>query len=119
MANGRKVSGGKYHKRRKEKLYERKGQERQVILSEDKRKNLNVRGGNKKTVLLAANTINLLSSGKIKKAQITNVEETPQNKFLARKNRLMKGVIVNTNLGKARITNRPGQEGQINGILIE
>ena len=52
-------------------------------------------------------------------AEIINVEETPQNKFFARQNRLMKGSVIETSLGKARITNRPSQEGMINGILIE
>jgi small subunit ribosomal protein S8e len=34
-------------------------------------------------------------------------------------NILTKGTIVETPLGKAKITNRPTQEGMINGILIE
>ena len=31
----------------------------------------------------------------------------------------MKGAIIETSAGKARITNRPSQEGQINAVLIE
>ena len=51
--------------------------------------------------------------------EIKNVVETPSNKFLARQNIITKGTIVETELGKVRITNRPSQEGCINGILIE
>ena len=51
--------------------------------------------------------------------KILNVLETPSNKFLARQNVLTKGAIVQTESGKARITNRPGQEGSVQGILIE
>jgi len=119
MNYGRKISGGKYHKQKKKKLYEVKGQERKVILGETKRKILRVKGGNKKTVLLRSNSVNVSMEGKIKKAEIKNVEETPQNKFLARENRLIKGAIIDTTVGKARITNRPSQEGQINAVLIK
>ena len=45
--------------------------------------------------------------------------ETPSNRFFARQNILTKGTIVETNKGKARITNRPTQEGVVNGILVK
>lgn len=119
MNHGRKISGGKYHANRKKKTYEKKGQDRAVTLKETKRKQLRVRGGNIKTVLLNANTANILVDGKTKKAEIKNVLETPQNIFLSRQNRLAKGAIIMTSLGKARITNRPSQEGHVNAILIK
>ena len=72
-----------------------------------------------KTVLLKSNTANVIIDGKIKVAEIKNVKETPQNKFLARQNRLMKSTIIETSVGDARITNRPSQEGQVNAVLIK
>lgn len=119
MDKGRKITGGKYHKQRKKRLYEKQGQEREVFLGETKRKSLRVRGGKIKVILLKTNIANIVVGKKVQKAEITNVEETPQNRFLARQNRLMKGVIIATSLGKAKITNRPSQEGQVNAILIE
>jgi small subunit ribosomal protein S8e len=50
---------------------------------------------------------------------MTNVLETPSNRFLARQNIITKGTIVETELGKVKITNRPTQEGIVNGILVE
>ena len=119
MNKGRKISGGKYHANRKKKFYEKKGQEREVTLKETKRKQLRVKGGNTKTVLLNANEANILIDGKTKKAEIKNVLETPQNLFHARQNRLSKGTIIQTSLGKAKITNRPSQEGHVNAVLIK
>ncbi|MEM4259499.1 MAG: 30S ribosomal protein S8e [Candidatus Pacearchaeota archaeon] len=119
MNLGRKITGGKYHARRKKRLHERQSQERHVILGETKRKQLRVRGGNTKTILLKSNIANVLVEGKVKKAEIKNVEETPQNKFFARQNRLVRSAIIETSLGKARITNRPSQEGHVNAVLIE
>lgn len=119
MNKGRKITGGKYHALRKMKLFERPKQERMVVLGETKRKNIRIRGGNEKTVLLKTNFANVNVNGKTKKAEIKNVEETPQNKFFARQNKLMKGAIIDTSLGKARITNRPSQEGSVNAVLVE
>lgn len=119
MNNGRKITGGKYHRQRKKRLYEAQNPSRVVVLGETKRKMLRVRGGTQKTILLKGNSANVRIGKKTQQATIINVEETPQNKFFARSNRLMKGAIIETSAGKARITNRPSQEGQINAVLIE
>ncbi len=119
MDTGRKVSGGKYHANRKSRLYARRGQERTVILGETKRKIMRVQGGVKKMILLKSQEANVVMGKQIKKVTIINVTETPQNKFLARQNRLMKGAIIETSEGKAKITNRPSREGVINAILLK
>lgn len=120
MNKGKKVSGGKYVKNRKKKSYEIQGQKRIVKLGDEKRKKKRVRGGNKKIFLLGAKFVNLSQKpGKNKKIEIKNVIETPSNRFLARQNILTKGTILETELGKVKITNRPSQEGIVNGILIQ
>jgi small subunit ribosomal protein S8e len=118
MKKGRKVSGGKYIADRKKKSFEIAGQRRIIKLGEEKRKSQRVRGGKSKTFLLKGKIINVKNKNKIQKAEIKNVLETPSNRFLARQNILTKGTIVETTIGKAKITNRPTQEGNINGILI-
>ena len=119
MHRGRKISGGKYIKSRKKKLFEIPGQKKTVKLGDDKHKTRRTRGGNLKAFFLRAKTINVQINGKSKKMEIKNVLETPQNVFLARQNRLIKGAIIQTSIGKAKITNRPSQEGCINAILLE
>jgi len=121
MKLGRKISGGRYIKRMKKKKHSLSGQNKIVKLSKDeKKKTKRVQGGNKKTYLLKAKFVNIQEKGKkSKKAEIKNVLETPSNKFLARQNVLTKGTIVQTEFGKVKITNRPAQEGMINGVLIE
>ena len=116
---GRKISGGKYVKRRKKKLNESAGQRRIVKLGEEKRRSKRTRGGNRKTFLLRSKFINVVGKDKkIKKVEIKKVVETPSNRFLARQNIITKGTIVETEIGKVRITNRPTQDGVLNGILI-
>jgi len=119
MNKGKKISGGKYKKNRKKKSYEIAGQRRIVKLGEEKKKSQRARGGNKNIFLLRTKFINVLEGNKIKKIEIKNVLETPSNRFLARQNVLTKGTIVETEMGKVKITNRPSQEAIINGILIK
>ncbi|HEA46197.1 MAG TPA: 30S ribosomal protein S8e [Candidatus Pacearchaeota archaeon] len=119
MNQGRKISGGKYKKQRKKKSYEAAGQKRNLKLGEEKRKTQRIQGGNKKIFLLKAKFVNVKANGKSQKTEIKNVLETPSNRFLARQNVLTKGTVVETAVGKVKITNRPSQEGTVNGILVE
>ncbi len=119
MRKGRKITGGRYKKRRKKRLCEMPGKKRTVKLGEEKRKGIRVRGGNRKSLLLKVKYVNVKANNKSKKLEIKNVLETPSNRFLARQNIVTKGTIVETELGKVRITNRPSQEGVANGILAE
>ena len=120
MNKGRKVSGGRYHANRKSKKFELPGIPRIVKLRDRKLKILRTMGGKKKDVLLSTNIASVMTkNGKAKKAKITNVIETHANRFFARQNILIKGAIIDTELGKAKITNRPSQEGTVNAVLIE
>lgn len=118
---GRKASGGKYKKIRKKRLYELAGKIRAVKLGKEKKKNIRIRGGKTRAVLLSTERVNVLNpkTRECKTATIKNVVETPANKFLARTNILIKGAIIDTDLGKAKITNRPSQEAIVNAVLIE
>lgn len=116
LKKGKKKTGGRYIKRRKKKLYELAGQEKSIKLSDkEKRKSVRVGGKNKKIYLLKGKFVNVCG----KKLEIKNVIETPSNRFLARQNILTKGTIIETEQGKVKITNRPSQEGTINGVLVE
>lgn len=119
MDTGRKISGGKYHALRKKRLHEKRNAPRHTVIGDTKRKPLKIRGGHEKVILLRSNEANILVDGKVKKAKIINVIETPQNRFFSRENRLLKSAVIETSLGKARISNRPSQEGCVNAVLIK
>jgi small subunit ribosomal protein S8e len=116
---GKKITGGKYIASRKKKLCERPGQKRTVKLGEEKRRTKRTMGANKKTFMLKAQFVNVKDKGKTQKTEIKNVLETPSNRFLARQNVLTKGTILETGLGKVKVTNRPTQEGVVNGVLLK
>ena len=120
MVKGRKITGGKYKDFRKKKKHSRPGIVRKVKLRETKQKTIKGRGKTTKNVLLSTDKANIIDpkSKKAKKTTIKNVLETPSNRFLARQNILVKGAIIETELGKAKITNRPSQEESVQAELL-
>ena len=116
----RKASGGRYHSARSKKKSELAGFPAQTKLAEEKKIRVSrTVGGNTKRSLLATDKINVADKkGKTAVTKITNVVENPANPHLVRRNILTKGAIVETKLGKAKITSRPGQEGLVNGVLV-
>lgn len=58
-------------------------------------------------------------TGVTRKATIETVIENRADPNYVRRNILTKGAIIKTDLGKARVVNRPGQSGVINAVLIE
>ena len=64
MKKGRKISGGRYIKRRKRKFYEIVGQKRIVKLGEIKRKSKRTSGGNKKNFLLTGKIVNVYTKNR-------------------------------------------------------
>jgi len=119
MKLGRKASGGKYHAHKKKTLRNKRGQTRVVKLGEIKTKKIRTLGGVKKVVCLSGNYANVISNGKAKRVKIKNVIETPANRFFARQNVIVKGAIIETEIGHARVTNRPSQEGIIQAVIVE
>ncbi len=116
----RKVSGGRYHYVRTKKKYELAGFLSNTKVEKTRKVVKNrVVGANQKLSLLSVHEINLADKkGKTTKTEILNVVENPANPNLVRRNIITKGSIVETKLGKARVTSRPGQEGSVNGVLV-
>jgi len=87
----------------------------------EKRKIIRVHGGNYKVRLVRAHYANVVDpeTREIRKARIVRVLETPSNPHLARANIIVKGAIIETEIGKAVVTSRPGQDGVINAVLVE
>jgi small subunit ribosomal protein S8e len=79
------------------------------------------RGGNVKLNLLAVEKINVADpkTKKISRVKIITVEKNPANPHYIRMNVITKGSIVKTEIGSVRVTSRPGQDGVVNGVLVE
>ena len=116
----RKSTGGRYRAGRSKRKFELAGYTTQTKVDDkSKLKIKRTLGGNQKYSLLTVKEISVADKkGKTQKTEIVNALENPANPNLVRRNVLTMGAIVETKLGKAKITSRPGQEGTVNGVLI-
>ena len=115
----RKPTGGRYHKPyRTKRKFELARFAANTVLGVLKLKKVRVRSANRKNRLLSADHANVATGATIKKMKILNVIDNPANKFLARRNIITKGAIIVTELGKARVTSRPGQDGVVNAVAL-
>ncbi len=117
----RKYTGKKYrHFRKKRKRELERPRIDTVIGNVTKSKILRTMGGNMKMKLFSTNYINVTdpSNNKTSKVKILRFESNAASKDLNRRHILTKGAIVETELGNAKVTSRPGQHGVLNGMLI-
>ncbi len=119
----KKPSGGKrswYYKVKRKHAYGRPFVP--VVLSDrDVRVPVRARGGNVKVRArrVAYAVVSDPKTGASRKARILAVVDTPANKEYARRGIIVKGAIIDTEAGRARVTSRPGQDGVVNAVLIE
>ncbi len=112
-------SGGRrraIHKKRKHEL----GREpTETEVGDARLKTVEVRGNDHKIRALSTDVTNVATDEGSVQTEIENVVENPANPNYVRRNILTKGAVVETPEGRARVTSRPGQTGQVNAVLIE
>ena len=116
----RKPSGGRKRAYRGKRKFERGSFPAETMLGERKRKIARGRGGNVKIKILSDNyaCVTDPKTGKTEKVEISRVIKNPANVDYDRRGVITKGAIIETSLGLARVTSRPGQNGVINAVLI-
>ncbi|MFP4189818.1 MAG: 30S ribosomal protein S8e [Candidatus Woesearchaeota archaeon] len=117
----RAPSGAMYKKARGRRLAELGRTPSLTRIGEQKTKVVRTRGGNTKKRLLSGDTANVYNpkSKKHEIIKILNVVESPADINYVRRNIMVKGTILQTENGKAKITNSPGQDGMINAVMLE
>jgi small subunit ribosomal protein S8e len=117
----RKVTGGRRRPAQGKRRAEIGLAPADTHIGEGRTKKVRTVGGNTKMRSLRAMFVNVtkLSSGETRKIKIENVEENGANPNYVRRNLLTKGAIIKTEIGRARIMSRPGQDGVINAVLLE
>jgi small subunit ribosomal protein S8e len=117
----RKYTGKKYKAfRKKRKRVLERPPINTVIGLPEKKKQQRVMGGNYKQKLFASSYINVTdqTTNKTSKVKILKFESNAASKDLNRRHVLTKGAVVETELGKVKITSRPGQHGVLSGIIV-
>lgn len=119
--SGRKHTGGKIQLARKKRKYELGREPVYPKIGEEVRKNVRTKGGNEKVKLSSLSFVNVvdMKTRTAKKVKILDVVTNPANPDLARRKVVTRGAIVNTELGKVKITSRPTQHGVANAVLVK
>jgi len=117
----RKPTGGRYRLRLVKRRREIGSAPTESHIGIDKRAVVRITGGNVKVRTMRAEYANVADqdSGTVRRAKIENVEENVANPNYVRRSLLTKGTVIKTDIGRARIVSRPGQEGGINAVLIK
>lgn len=117
----RKATGGRLRPAKKKRKFEIGREAVLPTIGETKRKSVRIRAGKTRVRVLRVNKA-VVTNPKTGKSQVTDiktVKENPANVHYVRRNIITKGAVIETGLGKARVTSRPGQDGTINAVLVE
>ena len=97
------------------------GRERHLTtIGETRFKKVRTLGNNRKTRAKTTNIAYIIDpkSNKTTKTEIVSVVENKANIHYVRRNIINKGSIIETKIGKAKVTSRPGQCGTVNAVLL-
>lgn len=116
----RKISGGRYRDFRKKRLSDLERPATLTHLGSKSTSQFRIMAGRLKKILLGAEMANVYDpkSKKYQVVKIKTVLENKANRNFVRRNIITKGTIIETELGKARVTSRPGQVATLNAVLV-
>ncbi len=116
----RKPTGGRYRPLRKKRRHEIGREQQYAFIGTTRVKLYRVKGANRKVRVLKAEFANVLDpkTSATKKVKIVTVKENPSNPNYVTRNIMTRGAVIQTEIGLAKITSRPGQDGVINAVLV-
>lgn len=117
----RKLTGGVKVPNRGRRAYEQHSYPIETKVKEDERVIKKMKGGSLKVKCLSTTFANVLDpiSKQTKKVKIIRLVSNPASKDLTRKGIITKGALIETDLGGAKVTSRPGQDGIVNAVLLK
>lgn len=116
----RKRTGGRLKHASNKKRHQLGREAAETTVGETRLQYIDSRGTEKKVRALATNVAQVSTAdGDTVEAEIEDVVENPANVNYVRRNIVTKGAIVDTSEGRARVTSRPGQTGQVNAVQVE
>ncbi|MBI0583575.1 MAG: 30S ribosomal protein S8e [Methanomassiliicoccus sp.] len=116
----RKPTGGRLVQNRKKRRYEVGREPLLTNLGQENLRQYRTMGGNYKVKMLSAAYANVMDpkTKLVKRVKIVKVRSNPANPNYVQRNIMNRGATIQTDLGMARITSRPGQDGTINAVLL-
>jgi small subunit ribosomal protein S8e len=116
----KKQTGGRKRTYRVKRNFEKGSFPAETTLGEPRRRSVRGHGGQMKVKLLKDKFVSVTDpkSGQTEKTEILRVIKNIANVDYNRRGVITKGAEIETSLGRARVTSRPGNDGVINAVLI-
>ncbi|NLK26129.1 MAG: 30S ribosomal protein S8e [Euryarchaeota archaeon] len=116
----RKPSGGRLVQRRKKRRFEIGREPIYTNVGQESLRKYRTMGGNSKNRMLSAAYANVMDpkNNQITRVRIIRVLQNPADPNYVQRNIMNRGATIQTDIGVARITSRPGQDGTINAVLV-
>ena len=115
----KKRTGGRRRAIRKKRKHELGSAPTETQVGEHKLKVVETHGGNTKVRAVETNVASIATDDGVESAAIEDVVENASNPNYVRRNIITKGAVIETDAGRARVTSRPGQDGQVNAVLLD
>ncbi|EMA49403.1 MULTISPECIES: 30S ribosomal protein S8e [Halococcus] len=115
----RKRTGGRRRPIRGKRKHELGSEATETQVGEQALKTVDARGNTQKVRAIATDNATVATDDGTTHATIEDVAENPANPNYVRRNIVTKGALIETSEGLARVTSRPGQDGQVNAVLEE
>lgn len=115
----RKRTGGRLRHQRKKRKHELGRGPAETEVDEPRVQVIDARGNRQKRRALSTNVASVAVGDETVEATIEDVVENPANPNYVRRNIVTKGAVIETSEGRARVTSRPGQTGQVNAVLLD
>ena len=115
----RKRTGGRLRPSHKKKKHELGREPTETTVGETRLRTTDARGNTQKVRALSTNVASVAIDGETVEADIEDVVENGANPNYVRRNIVTKGAIIETSEGRARVTSRPGQTGNVNAVLVD
>jgi small subunit ribosomal protein S8e len=119
--SNRKDTGGMYRPDRNKRAFEIGTEKQHATIGKETTKVYRTRGAGQKLRVMKAAVANVLDpkTHKTVRSKIITVKSNPADPNFIQRNIVTKGAVVQTEVGMAKVTSRPGQDGIINAILLE
>jgi len=117
--SARKRTGGRLKHASKKKRHQLGREPAETTVDDPRFRVIDARGTEDKLRALSTNVAQLADGGETTEVDIEDVVENPANVNYARRNIITKGAIIETSEGRARVTSRPGQVGQVSAVALD
>ena len=117
----KKLTGGKRRPNRSRRAFEADDYPFEPVVGETTRSPKRLRGGGVSHGLRTAAEANVYDagSGKTVKSKIIRVTANKANREYERRGVITRGAVIETEVGEARVTSRPSDDGVVNAVLMK